>query len=123
LASPSAKIHFRKTSPKTKSSTYDHLTYTGPSFERLSLGFSCLGPLNPIFRSRGRAPDLGEPFSIYSGRYGSMWTKFQLKPLVLDLKHDIYVDYAFWGGGPLALSLRCCQELLDDWSKLRGTVF
>jgi len=40
-----------------------------------------------------------------------MWTKFQLKPLILDPNRNIHVSYACWGGGPLALSLGCCQEL------------
>lgn len=35
-------------------------TSTGPSFENLSFDeFSGPGTLNPIFRSRGRPPDLG----------------------------------------------------------------
>ena len=25
-----------------------------------------------------------------------MWTKFQLKPLILDPNRDIYVNYAYW---------------------------
>ena len=49
-----------------------------------------------------------------------------LDPSTLDLNQDIYVNYAYWVGGPLALSLGCCQELyrkLAYWSNLRGTVF
>jgi len=51
------------------------------------------------------------PFWDYLDRYGSIRAKFQLKPSILEANRDIYAHYAYWGGGPLALRLRCCQEL------------
>jgi len=59
----------------------------------------------------------------YLHRCGLIWIKFQLKPLILDPNPDIHVNYAYWGGAPLALSLGRCQfciQKLDYWSELRG---
>jgi len=58
----------------------------------------------------------------YLHRYGSFWTKFQLKPSILDSNRDIYVSWAhvghgpmsYWAGGPLAETSRCRQELRPE---------
>jgi len=84
---------------------YSHL-YTGCGVFFLLLK-DCLliffgpGPLNLVFGSRVRSPDLGNAV-LGSDRYGSMWTKFQLKPSIPDPNRDIYANSAYWGGGPLA---------------------
>jgi len=57
---------------------------------------------------------VGMPFWSYLDRYGWIWTKFQLKPSILHPNRAIHVNYAHWGGGPLALSLGCCQELRQE---------
>ena len=69
------------------------------------------GPLNLIFRSRGRPRDLG---NAILGLFGPIWIdldKVSLKPSVLELNRDIHTNYAYLDGGPLALSLGCRQEL------------
>ena len=52
----------------------------------------------------------------YLDRYGSIWFKFQLKLSILDQNPFIQVNWAhgpmgYRGGGPLAESSRCRQEL------------
>ena len=47
----------------------------------------------------------------YLDRYGSIWTEFQLKPSILDPNKHFFLNYAYWGGGPVALSSGCCQDL------------
>ena len=40
-----------------------------------------------------------------------MWAKFQLKPSIPDPDRDMYATDAYRGGGPLALTSECRQEL------------
>ena len=49
--------------------------------------------------------------NCYVNRYGSIWTKFQLKQPILDQNRKKISKLAYWGGGPLVESLRCRQEL------------
>jgi len=67
--------------------------------------------LNHIFRSRVGPQSSGILFWAYSIRYGSMWTKFQLRPSNQEPNHYIYANYSYWGGGQRALSLGCCQKM------------
>ena len=49
----------------------------------------------------------------YLSRYASKYTKFQLKWSILDPNRGIFGNWpmGYWGGGPLAESLWCRQEL------------
>jgi len=49
----------------------------------------------------------------YLNRYASNWTNFQLKWSILDPNRGIFGNrpMGYWGGGPLAESSRCRQEL------------
>jgi len=84
-------------------------TCAGPFFESLSFDSSGPGPLNLIFRSRDRSPALGNAILELFGR--TQTDVDQVSPQILEPNHDSPANYAYWGGGPLALSLGCCQEL------------
>jgi len=55
----------------------------------------------------------------YLSRYASNWTEFQLKWSILDPNRDMFGNgpMGYWGGGPLAESLRCLQELRPKKNK------